>query len=390
MKLHANAALSFRQRERTMRPAPTLVSETPSLPGPSTMSLPNSTELAQPAERAPGSPATGRVPAEHHERSNISLLWRVFAANAAVLLAAFALLVWSPVTIHAHIRLAEVVLLVVGLLVMLACDLLLVRGALGPLRTLAATMSAVDPMRPGRRATLARGAGSEVLALARACNGMLDRLETERRESARRALAAQEAERLRIARELHDEVGQGLTAMLLGLAPIAKRASVELSEDLTQVLELARASLDDVRRLAMELRPEALDDLGLVNALLGLCSRVEQQGHLRVRRELASDLPPLSAEVELVVYRVAQEALTNALRHSQAKLVSVSLASDDGRVVLRIADDGRGLPESLPEGSGLAGMRERAMLVGADLQISSRENRGVEVKLVVAPVQGEH
>ena len=373
-----------------MRLARTLVSKATLLPERSTMSLPNSTELAQPAARGPGRPTTDRVPAEHHERSNISLLWRVFAANAAVLLAAFALLVWSPVTIHAHIRLAEVALLVVGLLVMLACDLLLLRGALRPLRTLAATMSAVDPMRPGRRAALAHGAGSEVLALARACNGMLDRLETERRESARRALAAQEAERLRIARELHDEVGQGLTAMLLGLAPIARRAPGELGEDLTQVLELARASLDDVRRLAMELRPEALDDLGLLNALRGLCSRVEQQGHIRVRRELASDLPPLSAEVELVLYRVAQEALTNALRHSQAKLVSVSLVSDGGRVVLSVADDGRGLPEGLSEGGGLAGMRERAMLVGADLQISSSERHGVEVKLAVAAAQEEH
>ena len=354
------------------------------------MSLPNLTELAKPAERGRGSPTTDRVSAEHRERRSISLLWRVFAANAAVFVAAFALLVWSPVTIHAHIRLAEVTLLVAGLLVMLVCDLLLLRGALRPLRTLAATMSTVDPMRPGRRAALAHGAGSEVLALARACNGMLDRLETERRESARSALAAQESERLRIARELHDEVGQGLTAMLLGLAPIAKRAPAGLSEDLTQVLELARASLNDVRRLAMELRPEALDDLGLVNALLGLCSRVEQQGHLRVRRQLASELPPLSAEVELVVYRVAQEALTNALRHSQAKTVSVSLVNDDGQVVLSITDDGRGLTETLPAGSGLAGMRERAMLVGADLQISSREAQGVEVKLVVAALQEEH
>lgn len=356
------------------------------------MPPPRSTELATPVpeERGPANPVSDGAPVEHRDRSNTSLLWRVFAANAAVFLAAFALLAWSPITIHAHIRLAELALLVAGLLVMLACDLLLLRRALRPLRTLAAVMSAVDPMRPGRRAALAHRAGSEVLALARACNGMLDRLETERRESARRALAAQEAERLRIARELHDEVGQGLTAMLLGLAPLAKRAPAGLSEDLTQVLELARCSLNDVRRIAMELRPEALDDLGLVNALLGLCSRVEQQGHLRVRRELESDLPPLSAEVELVLYRVAQEALTNALRHSQAKLVTVSLSTNDGEVVLSVSDDGRGLPESLPEGSGVAGMRERAMLVGADLQLSSREEQGVEVKLVVAPLQEEH
>jgi two-component system, NarL family, sensor histidine kinase UhpB len=135
------------------------------------MSLLNSTELATPApapeERGPGNPANARAPIEHRDRWNMSLLWRVFAANAAVFLAAFAVLAWSPITIHAHIRLAELVLLLAGLLVMLACDLLLLRRALRPLRTLAAVMSAVDPMRPGRRAALAHRAGSEVLALAR-------------------------------------------------------------------------------------------------------------------------------------------------------------------------------------------------------------------------------
>ena len=307
------------------------------------------------------------------------------AANAAVLVTAFALLAWTPVTIHAHIRLVELAVLLAGLLVLLVSDLLLLRRALRPLRALASLMSTVDPTRPGRRARLEHRAGSEVVALAQASNEMLDRLETERRESARRSLAAQEAERLRIARELHDEVGQALTGVLLGLTPLAKRAPAGLSADLTQVVELARSSLNDVRRIAMELRPEALDDLGLINALLGLCSRAERQGQLRVRRELDSDLPPLSAEVELVIYRVAQEALTNALRHSQAKQVTVSLAKNDGLVVLAVSDDGRGLPESLPAGSGLDGMRERAMLVAGDLQISSPNGKGVEVKLIVAP-----
>jgi two-component system, NarL family, sensor histidine kinase UhpB len=355
------------------------------------MSPANSTELATPTsdQRSPAVPENDGAPIEDLDRANVSLLWRVFAANAVVLAAAFALLAWTPITIHAHIRLVELALLVAGLLVMLISDLVLLRRALWPLRTLATLMSAIDPMRPGRRAPLEHRAGSEVLALAQACNKMLDRLETERRESARRTLAAQEAERLRIARELHDEVGQALTAVLLGLTPLAKRAPAGLGEDLTHVVELARSSLNDVRRIAMELRPEALDDLGLVNALLGLCSRAERQGHLRVRRELESDLPPLSAEVELVVYRVAQEALTNALRHSQAKQVSVSLAKKDGLVVLAVSDDGRGLPDSLPEGSGLDGMRERAMLIGADLQISSPERKGVEVKLAVTPHRGE-
>jgi two-component system, NarL family, sensor histidine kinase UhpB len=321
--------------------------------------------------------------------ASVSLLWRVFVVDAAIFLAAFGLLAVSPIRIHALAGLTQLAILVLGLLVMLLCDLLLLRHTLSPLRRLAAVMVAVDPLRPGRRAAQEERAGSEVLALARACNGMLDRMETERRESARRALAASEAERLRISRELHDEVGQALTAMLLGLGPLAKRAPVGLSEDLRQVQELARSSLQDVRRIALELRPEALDDLGLVNALLGLCSRVEQQGHLRVRRELEGDLPGCSPEVELVVYRVAQEALTNALRHSQAGQVTVSLSKQDGDVVLVVSDDGVGFPESVSEGSGVAGMRERAMLVGADFQFSSLHGKGVVVKLAVASHRDE-
>ncbi len=315
--------------------------------------------------------------------ASVSLLRRVFAINATVFLASFALLAVSPIRIHALAGLTQLVILVLGLLAMLLCDFLLLRRTLSPLRRLAAVMAAVDPMRPGRRAAQEERAVSEVLALARACNGMLDRLETERRESARRTLAAQETERLRISRELHDEVGQALTAMLLGLGPLAKRAPADLSKDLGRVQELARSSLQDVRRIALELRPEALDDLGLINALLGLCSRVEQQGALRVRRELEGDLPRCSPEVELVLYRVAQEALTNALRHSQAEQVTVSLSEQEGKVVLVVSDDGRGA--SLLEGSGVTGMRERAMLVGADLRFHSPQGKGVVVELVVAP-----
>jgi two-component system sensor histidine kinase UhpB len=315
----------------------------------------------------------------------VSLLWRVFVVDAAIFLAAFGLLAVSPIRIHALSGLTQLAILVLGLLTMLLCDLLLLRRTLSPLRRLAAVMAAVDPMRPGRRAAQEERAGSEVLALARACNGMLDRMETERRESARRALAVQEAERLRISRELHDEVGQALTAMLLGLGPLTKQAPPGLSDDLRQVQELARSSLEDVRRIALELRPEALDDLGLVNALLGLCSRVEQQGRLRVRRELESDLPRCSPEVELVVYRVAQEALTNALRHSEAAQVTVSLSKRDGKVVLVVSDNGCGFPESMPAGSGVAGMRERAMLVGAGLQFKTPQGKGVMIELVVAP-----
>jgi two-component system sensor histidine kinase UhpB len=220
------------------------------------------------------------------------------------------------------------------------------------------------------------------VALAEALNSMLDRLEDERRDSARRALAAQESERARIARELHDEVGQSLTAVALR----AEQAAAE-HEDQTQALveigETVLRSLQDVQRLGRELRPEALDDLGLVNALIAMCSRVARQSGIRVERNLDPDLPPVTDEVELVIYRVAQEALTNAVRHSGGTGVSVALRHDvDDGVILTVSDNGRGLPRSRSE-SGLRGMRERAMLIGADLRLSSQSGHGTEVRLTV-------
>jgi two-component system sensor histidine kinase UhpB len=316
----------------------------------------------------------------------MSLLWRVFAANIAVVLVAFAVLAWAPVTVHRVATPHELVILSVGLVVMLAADLVLLRRAFGPLRGLVAVMSAVDPGQPGLRAEPSRRAGREVVALAEALNAMLDRLEDERRESSRRILAAQEGERSRIARELHDEVGQMLTAVALQ----AERAAGEGFRQDDALHEIGRTvlrSIEDVHRIGRELRPEALDDLGLVSALIALCSRVEQQGVVSVRRDLAWRLPRLPAEAELVIYRVAQEALTNVLRHAAATEVTVTLTVADRWVVLVVRDDGRGLPEARREG-GLAGMRERSLLIDAELEVNSGAGAGTEIVLRV-PIDGE-
>jgi len=312
---------------------------------------------------------------------HVSLLWRVFGANVVVFLVAFALLAWAPIKIDRVATPGELLILTIGLAVMLAADLVLVRRALGPLRRLTRVMSAVDPAQPGRRAEATGGSGREVVALTDALNAMLDRLEDERRESSRRALAAQEGERARIARELHDEVGQTLTAIALR----AERAVGEPSppsQALSEIAETVLRSLEDVQRIGRELRPEALDDLGLVSALSALCSRVGGQGGLRVRRDLDWQLPMLSAEVELVIYRVAQEALTNALRHARCTEVIVSLRRDAGHVVLTVRDNGRGLAEPR-SGSGLGGMRERALLIGAELDVRSDRGEGMEIALTV-------
>jgi two-component system, NarL family, sensor histidine kinase UhpB len=310
----------------------------------------------------------------------LPMLWRIFAANAAVFALAFALLALSPVTIHAKIRLVELVILLAGLVVMLIVDLLLLRRALSPLGTLSRVMGTVDLLRPGQRAVGFERSSSELLALAEAFNEMLDRLENERRGSSARVLAAQEKERLRIARELHDEIGQTLTAIALRAEHTAQRTGDEHPE-FAELAETVQRSLADVRRISLELRPGALDELGLINALISLCARVSDQSGIRVHRDLQGPVPVLSSEVELAIYRIAQEALTNVMRHAQASEATVSLTLADDQLALSVQDNGRGLPEHLTEGGGLAGMRERAMLIGAELEIRSSPGAGVSVTL---------
>lgn len=323
-------------------------------------------------------PAEERIPSRS---DRVSLLWRVFAANILVFVAAFALLAWTPVTVHRVATPGELVILTIGLALMLLVDLVLLSRAFAPLRRLATVMGAVDPGQPGRRAPAPRGAGREVIALANALNEMLDRLEGERRDSGRRALEAQEAERKRIARELHDEIGQTLTAVALRAQRAAGGGSTQ-HDELTEIADTVLRSLEDVQRIGRELRPEALDDLGLVNALIVLCQRVDERAGPRVSRELEWSLPSLSPEVELVIYRVAQEALTNAQRHADASTVTVSLKRSEGAVVLTVSDDGRGLVAQVSE-SGLRGMRERSMLIDAELEIRSPPGGGTEIALTV-------
>ena len=316
--------------------------------------------------------------------SRLPLLWRVFAINAALLVVATLLLALTPVTIHASLALVEAVDLVGALAVMLAANLFLLRHTVGPIDSLVARMRTVDLLRPGQR--FAASGGVEVTELTRTFNEMLDRLEAERRESGQRALRAQEAERLRVARGLHDEVGQVLTGVLLQLDSLKGSDDATRAGDIEQTKESVRQALEEVRRIARELRPEMLEHLGLVSALTELSRKFAAQSGIRVERRFAKELPPLSEEAEIAVYRVAQESLTNVARHAEARRVEVTLQPGAESVVLRVADDGRGLSGAAasPNGhNGLRGMRERALLVGGAFAIKRSHDGGVEVRLEV-------
>jgi two-component system sensor histidine kinase UhpB len=242
-------------------------------------------------------------------------------------------------------------------------------------------MHNVDPLTPGQRIDVGTR-DQEVVALADAFNTMLDRLEGERRDSGRRALAAQEAERRRIARELHDEIGQLLTRLILRGETLARRAPKELRADVDGLRENARAAAEEVRLIAQRLRPEALDELGLQSALLALCTSLADRAGVQVDRRFERELP-VTSEEELVIHRLAQESLTNVARHARAQRVTVTLErGGDGGVVLHVRDDGVGLAAGAAgDSTGIRGMRERALLVGAQLSVSAAAPRGTEVTL---------
>jgi len=314
------------------------------------------------------------------DRTAVPLFWRLFIPNACVLVVACAVLIIEPAN-------GRVFALVGGLAIMLATNVVLMRRAFAPLMRLTATMDRVDPLHPGERVA-PTGPASEVTTLASAFNAMLDRIETERRESARRAAAGEQAERRHVAAELHDEIGQTLTALVLQIGHI--KAKGGSPEDLAQAQSTAESALDDVRWLARSLRPEVLDELGLTAALNALFNRLSQQTGLVIHRTLPEPAPPLTADEQLVVYRIAQESLTNVIRHADAGTAYVTLRHHDGHVELIVRDDGVGIPAAAGAGNGgVRGMRERALLIGAELTLGPASPGGTTVRLRV-PVAEPH
>jgi len=325
------------------------------------------------------------VPERPARRPYIPLLYRVAGVNALLLVVAVGvtIVVLDPNRVSSFRVDAEGAALILGLLLVVAINVYLVRRLVGPVQALTALARRVDLSDHEERMPVSHPA-SEAGELASTFNEMLARLEEERRDATGRVLAGQEAERLRIAQELHDQVGQELTAVLLGLARVEARVPVELRDDVAEVQRAVRGSLEDVRRIAIELRPEALDDLGLQSALAVLCERFTERFGLQVTQHLGPRLPELSPDAELVVYRVAQEALTNVARHSGAHEAELTLVPQNGFLTLTVSDAGHGLPDGVVPGTGMRGMRERATLIGANLTIDGNPvDGGTRVRLEV-------
>jgi len=318
-----------------------------------------------------------------------SLRQRLVVANAGLLLAACLLtaLILAPRKFSSP-ELDEAAILVVTLALVTLINVVVVHRFLAPLQALTALARRVDLGKPGQRIPDAR-ATSEAGELAVTFNEMLARRELERRDAARRIVDAHESERLRIAQELHDEVGQTLTAVLLQLSRLQERLPADLSGELNEAQDAARASLEDVRRIATDLRPEALRDLGLASALAALGDGFGRRAGLRVDRQIQTPMPQLGSEAELVVYRIAQEALTNVARHAGSDTAKLTVAADANQLTLTVRDHGRGLPSGYAtDGNGMRGMQERAGLIGANLRIETpMDGPGTELRLEL-PLNG--
>jgi len=210
----------------------------------------------------------------------------------------------------------------------------------------------------------------------------VDLSERVSRDALRRVVDAQELERARLARELHDETGQALTSILLGLKHLDDVIETDDAREATAALrELVVTTLQDVRRLAVELRPSALDDFGLVPAIERLAGTLAEQSELVVDLEARLGEQRLPAEAETALYRIVQEALTNVVKHASARRVSITLVRKQGFAVVVVEDDGLGFdPRTTRTGSlGFVGMRERVELVGGRLTVESAPGAGTTI-----------
>ncbi len=288
-------------------------------------------------------------------------LWgRIVALNLVVFAAGTAVLAFSPATVSSQPVLSEVVILLVGLALLGVTNAWVVHNLVSPLDRLAAQLDREWAADPAQRFDVpARGVARR---LTRSVNNLFARIEEGQRQAAAAALAAEEAERARVAQELHDGVGQSLTAILLEAGMLAESEQVTPA-DAARLRDAARASLAEVRAVARKLRPHVLEDLGLRSALAALTQDLFSHGPTLVTRNVDAVLPDLEDGTEVVVFRIAQEALTNVARHADAASVEVRLQVVGERLELTVTDDGRGL---LPDatGTGLRGMAERAALVG--------------------------
>ncbi len=312
-----------------------------------------------------------------------SLLAQVLAVNL-LLVSGTALVATVALDLHLGdlVRGRELIALALSVVATLLGNWLLLRRRFAPLDRMISMMETIDLASLQQDASEPADESAEVARLNAAFRRMIARLETERREAGRAAIRAQEQERRRIAQDLHDEVNQALTAVLLRLQATIEHAPAELRGELTETKRVSAQAMEELLALARQLRPTLLEDHGLLPALQSQIRDFSDQTGIRTAFHARGTVPKLSPEQQLVIYRVTQESLSNVAQHAEAHEVQVEL-SFIGRTILRVSDDGHGFATSRSGGLGLSGMRERALLAGGQLTIRSGDRQGTRVELTI-------
>ncbi|MCL4299865.1 MAG: HAMP domain-containing protein [Anaerolineae bacterium] len=332
----------------------------------------------------------------------IPLFYKILLANSAIVglgaVAGTVITVWHvrryPDDIHYELI---IFFAIAGMAISFFVNRWTLRRALEPLERL---QEAVNQVRQGQtdvQVTLGSVSDEQFDRLAETFNRMVlkhERHTEQMQQLSRQILQAQEDERQRLARELHDEAAQALTSLLVHLRLLERAHEPEKAQQNIQKLrELTAQALEEVRRVALDLRPTILDDLGLGAALEWRVDEFTQATGVQAKIQIEGLERRLPREIELVFYRVGQEALNNIARHAQAKHVSISLRRANSTISLEVSDDGLGfnptsLPTYTPRGLGLLGMRERLAMISGALTIESGLGQGTRV-LACAPLKND-
>ncbi len=318
----------------------------------------------------------------------LSIFYKILIANTLIIVVGAVIGTW--LTQELHNRSAPqliVIFILMGIILSISVNFLLIKAALRPLTTLQETVEAVR-----RGDLMARTAGTTlgdpiITHLRDALNSMLEELSSHHKrleELSTKILSAQEEERKRVARELHDETSQALTWLLLELKMLEKADPEDRKKKITDLWAYTSQILDGVRRLTLELRPSDLDELGLIPALRSYIKEYIKKFNIDIDFQVLGFKGRLPRNVEVVLYRVVQEALTNVVKHSGATSVWISMRREDGLVIATVRDNGRGfnmdeVMKSTERGLGLFGMKERMSTVGGELEINTAHGQGTEV-----------
>jgi two-component system sensor histidine kinase UhpB len=321
-------------------------------------------------------------------RRRESLVGQVVAVNVllvvAVLFAATAAAGLNLAVTDQRLRFGA---MAISILLLLVVNMILLRRRFSPLESLIARLEEIDPAQPTAQFVIPRTNVEEVERLAITFRRLLRRIEDERRRSGRLVLRAQEEERRRLARDLHDEVNQALTAILLRLQALREEAPEELLPQIGALKSLVNQAMEELLRLARQLRPASLDDLGLIAAIEGQLARFSEQTGIQAVLHNEGAPEAITEEQQTVIYRVVQEALSNTAQHSGATFVDFELRVFPSHgVELRVRDNGQGFDVSGQgdgDGIGLSGMAERARLVGGELSVTSAPGSGTRVRLYI-------